>query len=312
MPPERIAQWPAPERDASRLMVLGSHGTIEDRIFSDLPNLLTPGDILIRNNVRVLSARLRGRRRGGGAAELLLVRPAEKNGREAWLCLARPANRFQPGREFFFGGGELAATVLGAGEQGMVWMAFSRTGGDFSAALEQFGQLPLPPYIKRPDKRPGTKDAERYQTLYAKRPGAAAAPTAGLHFTTEVDRRLVEGGVELAELTLNVGPGTFRPIKTENLDHHRMDAEWYEIPVSTREAAERTRRRGGRVVAVGTTTARALETAALSGIDSGWSELFIRPGYRFRALDGLLTNFHLPGSSLLVMISALAGRERIL
>ncbi len=312
LPQDRIAQRPARERDASRLMVLGADGGIRDRVFSDLPDLLAPGDLLIRNNVRVIPARLLGRRRGGGAAELLLVRPGEKNGAEAWLCLARPANRFKPGREFSFGDGELVATALEPGEQGMVWVAFSRTGADFSAALERLGQVPLPPYIERPDKRPDALDAERYQTTYAKRPGAVAAPTAGLHFTPEVDRRLAARGVGVAELTLNVGPGTFRPIQAENLDDHRMDAEWYEVPPSVREAAEEARRRGGRVVAVGTTTARALETAAASGADSGWSGLFIRPGFRFRALDGLVTNFHLPGSSLLVMISALVGRERIL
>ncbi len=312
LPPERIAQRPARERDASRLMVLGADGGVENRVFADLPGLLEPGDLLIRNNVRVLPARLLGRRRGGGAAELLLVRPGRMDGREAWLCLARPANCFKPGREFSFGGGELTAAALGAGDHGMVWIEFSRKGADFLAALERFGQVPLPPYIERPEKRPDAEDAERYQTVYAKRPGAVAAPTAGLHFTPEIDRRLAGRGVEVAELTLNVGPGTFRPIQAGNLDDHRMDAEWYEIPEAARAATAAARSRGGRVLAVGTTTARALETAALTGAPSGWSELFIRPGHRFLVLDGLVTNFHLPGSSLLVMISALAGRKRIL
>lgn len=338
LPPELIAQHPAPERDASRLMELGPRGEIVERLFTALPEALAPGDFLIRNNVRVLPARLIGVRRGGGAAEVLLVRRDDgketngnktagngtdknKNGEddgETWLCLARPANRFLPGREFSFAGGALIGVAAGrGGDRGMVRMTFSLKGDAFLKALDEFGQIPLPPYIERPDKRPTSEDAERYQTVYAKRPGAVAAPTAGLHFTAAIDRRLAERGVEVGELTLNVGPGTFRPIQAERLDEHRMDAEWYDIPPDVWEKAAAVRRRGGRVVAVGTTTARALESAALAeergeAALSGWTELFIRPGSRFRVLDGLITNFHLPGSSLLVLISALAGRERVL
>lgn len=314
LPPELVAQTPAPRRDASRLMQLAAEGGVSEHVFADLPGLLRAGDVLVRNNVRVLPARLLGKRAGGGAAELLLVRKEDdsQDGGERWLCLARPANRFKPGREFSFGEGALTAVAGERGDDGMVWVSFSCEGEDFLAALEQHGQVPLPPYIQRPDKRPTPEDAGRYQTIYARNPGAVAAPTAGLHFTPEVDAALAANGVAVAEVTLNVGPGTFRPIKEENLDNHRMHSEWYDVPEATREAMERARAGGGRVVAVGTTTVRALESAAADGKPRGWTELFIRSGYRFRAIDGMVTNFHLPASSLLVMISALAGRECIM
>jgi S-adenosylmethionine:tRNA ribosyltransferase-isomerase len=314
LPPELIAQHPAAKRDASRLMLLGPDGTTERHIFADLPELLRAGDILVRNNVRVLPARLIGKRAGGGGAELLLVRREKRGDGEAWLCLARPANRFGEGRDFSFGpNGRLVASALERGEQGMVWVRFSLDGDAFLSALEQYGQVPLPPYIERADKQPTQEDAERYQTTFAKHPGAVAAPTAGLHFTRELDRRLAERGVRIVELTLNVGPGTFRPIKEERLDNHRMDYEWYSIPEETWAALQETRRRGGRIVAVGTTSVRSLESAArANGALSGWTDLFIRPGHQFRMVDGLVTNFHLPGSSLMVLISALAGRKRIL
>lgn len=314
LPPELVAQHPAAERDASRLMVLPAAGGAEEKVFADLPGLLAPGDLLVRNNVRVLPARLLGKRAGGGAAELLLVRRDDDAPTERWLCMARPANRFKPGREFAFGGEDGLVAVAGErGDEGMVWVEFSRQGAAFFEALERCGQVPLPPYIGRPDKTPTAEDAVRYQTIYASRPGAVAAPTAGLHFTPDVDRRLRERGVDIAEVTLHVGPGTFRPIKEENLANHRMHAEWYEMPPATREAVARTKQAGGRVVAVGTTSARTLEAAAAPGAaPTGWTDIFIRPGYSWRVVDGMVTNFHLPGSSLLVMISALAGRERIL
>ncbi len=313
LPGGLIAQHPAVQRDASRLMLLGADGAIEDRVFADLPELLSPGDLLVRNNVRVLPARLLGKRAGGGAAELLLVRREMRDNAEAWLCLARPANRFKQGREFYFGPDrELVATALDRDDQGMVWIQFSLQGDAFIAALDQYGQVPLPPYIERPDKQPTSEDTERYQTVYAKHPGAVAAPTAGLHFTPDVDARLRARGIGVAELTLNVGPGTFRPIKAEQLDQHRMDAEWYNIPAENWQQIADVRARGGRIVAVGTTSVRALESAAHSKNLSGWTELFIRPGFEFQVIDGLVTNFHLPGSSLLVLISALAGRDRIM
>ncbi|MDR1518856.1 MAG: tRNA preQ1(34) S-adenosylmethionine ribosyltransferase-isomerase QueA [Planctomycetota bacterium] len=315
LPPERIAQRPADRRDASRLMLLRRDGTTEDRIFSDLPELLEPGDILIRNNARVLRSRLIGRRRGGGAAEILAVRRDDGDGREAWLCLARPANRFKPGREFVFADGRLSARALGQDRQGLVRMEFSLFGDAFLEALEKFGQVPLPPYIERSARRPTPEDGQRYQTHYASRPGAAAAPTAGLHFTPELDRRLLAKGIGIAELTLQVGPGTFRPVKAKNLDNHRMDAEWYEVPEAAWRQAIEARVRGGRLVAVGTTSARALESAALGtggAALSGWTDILIRPGHRFSLVDGLVTNFHPPGSTPLVLAAALAGRETLL
>lgn len=311
LPAELVAQHPAAKRDQSRLLHLLPDGGVEDGVFADLPCLLSPGDLLIRNNVKVIPARLLGRRGGGGAAELLLVRKEERDGDEAWFCLARPANRFKPGRDIAFGDA-LVATVLGNNGSGGVWVRFSLRNAEFMRELERCGQVPLPPYIHRPDHKPTSEDSERYQTTYAKHPGAVAAPTAGLHFTSEVDAELSKRGVEIAELTLNVGPGTFRPIKEEALDNHAMDAEWYDIPESTWRMAMAAKQRGSRVVAVGTTSARALEASALGGGLSGWTDIFIRPGHAFRVVDGLLTNFHLPGSSLLVMISALAGRERVL
>jgi S-adenosylmethionine:tRNA ribosyltransferase-isomerase len=316
LPPGLVAQHPAAERDQSRLMLLPGEGDAAEHVFSDLPQLLRPGDLLVRNNVRVLPARLLGRRGGGGAAELLLVRRDDAAPAERWLCLARPANKFKPGREFTFGEDGGLVAVAGERDQdggdGMVWVEFSRHGQEFFAALDQYGRVPLPPYIDRPDKMPTPEDAVRYQTVYASRPGAVAAPTAGLHFTPDLDKRVRERGINIAEVTLNVGPGTFRPIKEENLANHTMHAEWYEVPPATREAVERTKRGGGRVVAVGTTSARTLESTTTSGVLSGWTELFIRPGYAWRVVDGMVTNFHLPGSSLLVMLSALAGRGRIL
>ena len=313
LPPELVAQHPEAERDGSRLMVLEADGNCREGRFSDLAELLNPGDLLVRNNVRVLPARLLGRRAGGGAAELLLVRRDDgAEAAERWLCMARPANRFKPGREFFFGDGAIVATAGERGEDGMVWIEFSCRGDDFFAALDRHGQVPLPPYIERADKKPTAEDAGRYQTIYASRPGAVAAPTAGLHFTPAVDAALAKRGVGICEVTLNVGPGTFRPIKEENLERHRMHSEWYDVSDAVWRRISETRESGGRVVAVGTTSARTLESAARSGVLRGWTDLFIRPGYRFEMVDGMVTNFHLPGSSLIVMISALAGRERVL
>lgn len=317
LPPGLVAQRPAERRDASRLMLLGAGGEVEDHVFADLPDLLRSGDVLIRNNVRVLPARLLGKRPGGGRTELLLVRPDNRNGADAWLCLARPASHLREGKTVSFGDGELTATILGKEGGGAVWAEFSARGEAFRELIGKLGRIPLPPYIERPDRMPTSEDEIRYQTSYAKKEGAVAAPTAGLHFTPELDVKLAERGVEVLELTLNVGPGTFRPIKAENLDDHRMDSEYYEIEPGVWDALSRAGRDGRRRIAVGTTSARALESAALAeaaGRDhlGGWTDLFIRPGFEFRTLDGLVTNFHLPGSSLLVMISALAGRERVL
>ncbi len=298
-------------------MLLGREGGVGETTFQHLPDHLRPGDLLVRNNVRVIPARLVGTRSGGGAAEALLVRRDDAaglaGGGERWLCLARPANRFKEGRQIFFGvNGELAATVRERGPEGMVWLEFPLAGSAFMAALERHGQIPLPPYINRPGKIPTPEDAIRYQTHYAANPGAVAAPTAGLHFTPELDRRLEERGIGLAEVTLNVGPGTFRPIKAERLAEHRMHEEWYRISAETLARVRSVKAAGGRIIAVGTTSVRTLEAAAATGQLSGWTDLFIRPGYDFCLVDGLITNFHLPGSSLLVLVSALVGRERLL
>jgi S-adenosylmethionine:tRNA ribosyltransferase-isomerase len=319
LPPELIAQRPAERRDASRLMLVGAGGEFRDLDFGDLPGLLAPGDLLVRNNVKVLPARLLGRRPGGGKTELLLVRRTGGGENEIWLCLARPASHLRTGTAIGFAGGALAATVVDKGEKGEATVAFSESGERFKTLLREIGLIPLPPYIERPDRIPTPEDAERYQTVYARndKEGAVAAPTAGLHFTPGIDGRLAERGVEIAELTLYVGPGTFRPIKAENLDDHRMDLERFEIPGDAWRKIREAKTAGRRVVAVGTTAARALESAGGAAADesggrAGWTDLFIRPGYDFRVTDGLVTNFHLPGSSLLVMLSALAGRERML
>ena len=295
-------------------MILHPDGRNEDRIFFELPSLLQPGDLLVRNNTKVLPARLLGKRPRGGGAELLLVRPVDDY---AWQCLARPASHLKTGTILTFGEGELTGRVEEKGAGGEVTVRFSERENTFRQMLERIGLLPLPPYIKRPRKMPTAEDGERYQTAYAKNEGAVAAPTAGLHFTPDVDRELGRRGVEIAEVTLHIGPGTFRPIKVENISRHRMDAERYEIsPVVWKKVAA-AKREGRRLVAVGTSTVRALESAALAGTAlnpqlKGWASLFIRPGHRFVLVDKLITNFHLPESPLLVMLAALAGRERIL
>ncbi|MGH7572055.1 MAG: tRNA preQ1(34) S-adenosylmethionine ribosyltransferase-isomerase QueA [Gemmatimonadota bacterium] len=326
LPRERIAQRPVEPRDASRLMVLDrSTGTWRDGRFTDLVQELVAGDLLIVNDTRVFPARVYATGDQGGRIEFLLTRPADADdparseGRE-WWSLARPARRARPGRSFRLTTGEgrpgeEGVAVVEAGEAGLrrirlevptdpwVWISLN-------------GHVPLPPYIDRPDEE---ADRDRYQTVYARDRGAVAAPTAGLHFTTELLARLEESGVIRASLTLHVGPGTFRPVTAERAEHHAMDPEWYRIPAETRRALVDTRAAGGRVVAVGTTTVRALETAASgSGTEGdasdleGWSDLTIRPGHEFQLVDAMVTNFHLPRSSLLLLVSAFAGTDRIL
>lgn len=313
LPDGLIAQHPAQERDASRLLVLDRDGNIQDKTFKDLPGLLRPGDLLVRNDVRVIPARLRCKRSGGGAAELLLVHRDAGQPGQSWRCMARPASKFKTGREFVFGSpaGQLRAVVTGR-SQDLVCVRFDADDADFMDLLTKVGEVPLPPYITRSSGGPDADDTERYQTTYAARPGAVAAPTAGLHFTPGVDAALAERGVRVAALTLNVGPGTFKPVSVPNLADHTMHAEWYDIPPQTMEAVHAAHDAGGRVIAVGTTSVRALESAALSGVLTGWTDIFIRPGFAFRCVDGLVTNFHLPGSTLIVLVSALAGRTRVL
>jgi S-adenosylmethionine:tRNA ribosyltransferase-isomerase len=323
LPEELIAQHPLGRRDASRMLVFSrAGGSWRDGSFSEFPAELREGDCVVVNNTRVFPARLEGRREPtGGRVELLLVRRRENLGGETWEALARPARRLDAGARVTFGDGRLSAEVLSSTDDGarrVVRFETSDTGGDFAALLEEFGRMPLPPYIKRDgqDLVSRDEDRERYQTVYAASSGAIAAPTAGLHFTSEVFERLRARGVRVAELTLHVGYGTFAPVRAEDLSTHSVAPESFEISEEAADTLNDARSRGGRVVAVGTTTVRALESSTDEHrrISSGHGEtgLTITPGYSFRAVDAMLTNFHLPRSSLLVLVSAFAGRELVL
>lgn len=311
LPAALIAQSPLPERAASRLMVVHrQNGVIEHGRFADLPGWLSAGDLLVRNETRVIPARLRGRKASGGQIELLLVERAAGEG-ELWRCLARSAKPARPGSRLFFPEGINGAVVDDLGE-GWKTVRFDCP-GDLLSYLETVGEMPLPPYIQR---APAAADRERYQTVYAREAGAVAAPTAGLHFTDSTFSALAVRGVETCGLILHVGPGTFQPVRSDLLDEHRMHRESYAIPVATAHAVNRARAEGRRVVALGTTSTRALESAVddAGQLCSGSAEtgLFIRPGYRFRATDAMITNFHLPKSTLLILVAAFAGRELIL
>ena len=308
LPQELIAQTPLEQRDASRLMCLDkTTGEIRHRIFRELPELLREGDCLVMNDSRVIPARLFGTRPTGGSVEVVLLRDL---GGGEWECLTRPGRKTPPGTEITFGGGELTAVVTRAEADGNKVLRF-RYEGIFLEILEKLGQMPLPPYIKEK-----LEDPERYQTVYARDPGSAAAPTAGLHFTRELLEEIESRGVKTCRVTLHVGLGTFRPVKEENIEDHPMHSEFCIVPEETAETVNRTHAEGGRVIAVGTTSCRTLESFAGSdGIlraGSGWTDIFIYPGYRFRTVDALITNFHLPDSTLIMLVSALAGRENIL
>ncbi len=312
LPAERIAQEPLAERDASRLMALQlATGDLQHKLFRDLPGLLRAGDLLVVNRSRVFPARLLGERHGGGSAEILLLRPSA-DVRE-WQALVRPSRRLRVGDTVHVSA-QLSVVILSGafGPEGRRRVRLEAA-GDPWALLERWGHTPLPPYVVRPDR---PDDCERYQTVYARERGSVAAPTAGLHFTQPLLERLAAHAVERAELVLHVGPGTFRPVKVERVEEHRVDPEPFEIPAATAEAIARTRARGGRVVAVGTTTVRALEASARAdGVVRpcrGETDCVIVPGFRFRAVDGLITNFHLPRSSLLLLVAAFAGRDRVL
>ena len=313
LPQELIAQEPAEPRDASRLLVLDrQRGAWEDRAFGDLADLLRPGDCLVANQSRVIPARLLGvSETGGKPVELLLLRPVAEG---RWEALVRPGRRCRIGARVELAGGVARAQIVGEGTAG-VRLVEIEARWPVRELLERYGLPPLPPYIERHDA-PKPEDRERYQTVYARDDGSVAAPTAGLHFTPELLARLASRGVAVHYLTLHVGPGTFRPLRAARIDEHRMEAEPVEIPQSTARAVHEAKRDRRRVVAVGTTTTRALEWAA--GEDgrvrdgAGEADLFIRPGHRFRVVDALLTNFHLPRSTLLVLAAAFAGRELIL
>jgi S-adenosylmethionine:tRNA ribosyltransferase-isomerase len=315
LPPDRIAQEPAEPRDSSRLLVLDrASGALGDACVADLGQYLRAGDCLVLNDTRVLPARLLGRIVGTARdAEVLLVHPIDPGGQE-WAALLRPARRCPVGTAIILGDGAARATVTAREPLGRARLQLDSP-DSVDALLEAHGLPPLPPYIRR-YRKPGGEDWARYQTVYATRPGAVAAPTAGLHFTGELLADLAARGVEIWRVTLHVGPGTFRPVRAERVADHRMDAERFEVPEATAAALTRARREGRRVVAVGTTTVRALETAAHPdgsvAPGTGWTDLTILPGHQFRAVDALLTNFHLPRSSLLLLVSAFVGRERIL
>src|SRR5512139_1530286 len=311
LPPELIAQVPAERRDHARLMVVDrSTGLLQHTEVQHLTAHLRPGDLVIVNDTKVVPARLFGRTESGAAVELLFIRPLTER---IWLCLGKPARRLPQGTIIRFAD-EVRATVAHIHGNGHYGIAFDANAA-VHTLLERHGEIPLPPYIRRPDG-PLPLDRTRYQTIFASPPGAIAAPTAGLHFTDALVAELERNGIAIASVTLHVGPGTFLPVRCADFRQHAMEPEWYEIPAATATRIAATQAAGGRIVAVGTTTTRALEAAAAAAgtvpFGTGWADLFITPGHRFRVVDALFTNFHLPGSTLLLLVSAFAGRERIL
>lgn len=308
LPEELIAQTPLQQRDGSRLLLLDKQtGAIEHRHFYELPEFLREGDCLVLNDSRVLPARLLGSRSTGGSVELVLLRDL---GEGRWECLSRPGKKTRPGTELSFGGGELTATVEDVIEGGNRVVRFHYE-GIFLEVLERLGKMPLPPYIKEE-----LQDSERYQTVYSRELGSAAAPTAGLHFTKELLDTIAGKGVKLCYVTLHVGLGTFRPVKEDEIENHPMHSEFCMVPEETARIVTETKRNGGRVISVGTTSCRTLESFAREdgslSASSGWTDIFIYPGYRFKCVDALVTNFHLPESTLIMLVSALAGRENVL
>ncbi len=311
LPRELIAQDPLEDRASSRLMLLHKDsGEIEHHIFREIPSLLRAGDCLVINNTKVIPARLIGSREGTGAAiEVLLLKRVE--GKEnTWETLVKPGKKARIGTKIVFGDGLLSGEVVDIVEEGNRIVRFSFD-GIFEEILDRLGQMPLPPYITHE-----LKDKNRYQTVYAKYDGSAAAPTAGLHFTKELLDEIRGMGVNIAEITLHVGLGTFRPVKAETVEEHHMHSEFYQVDEKAARLINETRSRGGRVIAVGTTSCRTLESAGKEDGSispcSGWTDIFIYPGYRFKMVDALITNFHLPKSTLVMLVSALAGREHIL
>ena len=308
LPEELIAQTPLQERDSSRLMVLNREtGEIQHRHFYNVIDYMNPGDCLVMNDSRVLPARLLGHRPTGGAVEILLLRDL---GNKCWECLCRPGRKMQVGSQVFFGNGELTATVREVQETGNRVVEFHYE-GIFLEVLERLGKMPLPPYIKAE-----LEDQERYQTVYSREVGSAAAPTAGLHFTNALLDQIRAKGVKTAFVTLHVGLGTFRPVKADEILDHHMHSEFCMISAETAAKLNETRKNGGRIICVGTTSCRTLESLVNEdgtfAEKSGWTDIFIYPGYSFRAMDGLITNFHLPESTLVMLVSAFAGREHVL
>ena len=323
LPEERIAQNPVEPRDSARLLVVNSPTQHSHRIFRDLPDLLLSGDLLVLNDTRVIPARLYGRKTGGAAIEVLLLEPEPQPNR--WLALVKPGRRLKPGAEIEFGSNptappSLKATILAtdASTGGRILQFEVPDGESLQTRLSELGQVPLPPYITQSEAEP-----ERYQTVYAAQPGAVAAPTAGLHFTPELLARLQAQGIDQAFVTLHVGVGTFRPVEAEDITQHAMHSEWVEVSADTVAKIQQTKAQGGRVIAVGTTVVRTLEGVAQQAEQNGNQpgelqpyqgkvNLFIYPGYQWRVVEGLITNFHLPCSSLLMLVSALVGRPRLM
>ena len=308
LPEELIAQTPLEKRDTSRLLVMNREtGEVKHQHFYDIIDYLCSGDCLVMNDSRVLPARLLGHRPTGGAVELLLLRDL---GEKRWECLAKPGRKLQAGQDVIFGNGELTATVVGVQDDGNRVVEFHYE-GIFLEVLERLGKMPLPPYIKTE-----LQDQERYQTVYSRAVGSAAAPTAGLHFTNDLLDKIRAKGVKTAFVTLHVGLGTFRPVKAEEITEHHMHSELCMISEETAAVLNETKRNGGRVICVGTTSCRTLESLVNEDgtfePKSKWTEIFIYPGYSFKAMDGLITNFHLPESTLVMLVSAFAGRERVL
>ena len=308
LPEELIAQTPLEQRDTSRLLVLDREtGSVSHKHFFDILDFLKPGDCLVMNDSRVLPARLLGHRPTGGAVELLLLKDL---GNKKWECLAKPGRKLREGQEVVFGNGELTATILKVKDDGNRVVEFHFE-GIFLEVLERLGKMPLPPYIKAE-----LADQERYQTVYSREVGSAAAPTAGLHFTQELLDKIRNKGVKTAFVTLHVGLGTFRPVKAEEISEHHMHSELCMMSKETADLLNETKAAGGRVICVGTTSCRTLESLVNEdgtfAEKSKWTEIFIYPGYQFKAMDGLITNFHLPESTLVMLVSAFAGRENVL
>lgn len=309
LPQELIAQEPIEERSRSRLLVLGREsGSIEHRVFEDIREYLNKGDCLVLNDTRVIPARLLGEKEDtGGRIEFVLLKNLEN---DVWEVILKPGKRAKPGARFVFGGGELRAEVIEVAEGGNRLVRFEYE-GIFQEVLDRVGIVPLPPYITKK-----LDDSERYQTVYSRYRGSAAAPTAGLHFTKDLLKELEDKGIRLAYLTLHVGLGTFRPVKAENVEEHVMHSEFFNLNEAAADTINKAKADGGRIIAVGTTSCRVLETVStpegMIKASSGWTDIFIYPGYRFKIVDALITNFHLPESTLIMLVSAFAGKEHIM
>lgn len=309
LPEELIAQDPLEDRTASRLLVLDRKtGAVKHKIFSDVIDYLNKGDCLVINNTRVIPARLIGEKEGtGGKVEVLLLK---RRANDVWETLVKPGKKLKPGAKITFGDGRLRAEVLEVVEEGNRLVKFHYE-GIFEEILDSLGEMPLPPYITHK-----LEDKEMYQTVYAKFDGSAAAPTAGLHFTKELLNKIEEKGIKIASITLHVGLGTFRPVKVDDVNNHHMHTEWYEVNAEAADIINETKRNGGRVICVGTTSCRTIESVADENgymkAKTGETDIFIYPGYKFKIMDGLITNFHLPESTLVMLVSAFAGKENVL